>query len=138
MRATTDLGSIPGLTSSFSLFLFLGVSCATPREVLQSGPEPCDTPRLVIITADDFGASRNINEGIGLAGRAGVITAISAMTDFPESLAELGEIGGECPRVGIGVHLDITTGKPALPRSKSLRWSPGSEASTPSRISFLA
>jgi hypothetical protein len=117
MRATTDLSPIPrhiyGLC--FSGLLLLTASCATTREVLRSEPAPYETGRLVIITADDFGASENINREIRLAARAGVITAISAMTNFPDSLAELEAISREYPLVGIGVHLNITTGKPILP-----------------------
>jgi predicted glycoside hydrolase/deacetylase ChbG (UPF0249 family) len=117
MPATTDLSRLPRriLGLCLCLLLFSGASCATTRVALKSEPAPYGTDRLVIITADDFGASENINQGIRLAARAGVITAISAMTNFPESLAELEEISRESPQVGIGVHLNITTGKPVLP-----------------------
>jgi chitin disaccharide deacetylase len=68
--------------------------------------------RFLIITADDFGAARNINEGIRLAAINNLITTISALTNFPESTGSLKSISEENPNIGIGVHLNITTGKP--------------------------
>ena len=70
--------------------------------------------RLLILTADDFGASTNINEGIRFAAEKKAITGISALTNFPESLAELKEISEKHPDIGIGVHLNIVTGEPIL------------------------
>jgi len=87
--------------------LFVG----SPKRV----PEiPYDQTRFLIITADDFGASKNINEGIKLAADKKVITTISALTNFKESLPELKAISETHPEIGIGVHLNITTGKPIL------------------------
>lgn len=68
----------------------------------------------MILTADDFGASKNINEGIELAANENVITAISALTNFSESLPDLKRIAENHPHIGIGVHLNITTGRPVL------------------------
>jgi predicted glycoside hydrolase/deacetylase ChbG (UPF0249 family) len=70
--------------------------------------------RLLIITADDFGASENINEGIKYAADKKSITAISALTNFTESLPGLKTIAVGHPEIGVGVHLNITTGKPLL------------------------
>jgi hypothetical protein len=90
------------------------LACAThPAEPPRVLPYPVE--RLVIITADDFGASTNINRGIMLAAQQGVITAVSAMTNFPGSLEELRQLHALCPQIGIGVHLNITTGSPVLP-----------------------
>ncbi len=76
------------------------------RKVLAPGE------RFLIVTADDYGASRNINEGIELAARQNIITTISALTNFGESLAGLSSIAHEFPDIGIGVHLNIFTGCP--------------------------
>ncbi len=70
--------------------------------------------RNLIITADDFGASNNINEGIEIAAEKGVITTISALSNFTESLPLLKKISENHPEIGMGVHLNITTGKPIL------------------------
>ena len=95
--------------------LLAGSSCATNGGILKPQQVPYEAGRFVILTADDFGASENIDHGIRLAAEAGVITAISAMTNFSASLPELQAIARELPQVGIGVHLNITTGKPVLP-----------------------
>lgn len=76
------------------------------------------TTKCLIITADDFGVSKNINEGIRIAADLKAITAISALTNFSESLMELKQIADMHPEIGIGVHLNITTGKPALDPQK--------------------
>lgn len=68
--------------------------------------------RYLIVTADDYGASRNINEGIELAASHNIITSIAALTNFRESLAGLKSITQKNPGIGIGVHLNNTTGTP--------------------------
>lgn len=73
---------------------------------------PYKEERFLIITADDYGASLNINNGIKQAAKEDLITTISALTNFPESLATLKSLSEEYPNIGIGVHLNITTGKP--------------------------
>ena len=83
-----------------------------------STPIPSATPypgdRFLIITADDFGASTNINEGIAIAADKQIITTISVLTNFQESLQLLKNITKKHPSIGIGIHLNITTGKPVL------------------------
>jgi len=99
------------VTSVVNMVLFVG--CTSDRNA--KVPElPYDQARYLIITADDFGASKNINEGIKFAADKKTITAISALTNFNESLPELKEISETHPEIGIGVHLNITTGKPVL------------------------
>lgn len=89
------------------------ISCSSTNETL-SMKIPNFTNRYLIITADDFGASKNINEGIKIAATQNVITTISAMTNFGESLPELKQLSEIHPDIGIGVHLNISTGKPVL------------------------
>jgi predicted glycoside hydrolase/deacetylase ChbG (UPF0249 family) len=74
--------------------------------------------RLLIITADDFGASKNIDEGIEIAADKQAITTISALTNFTQALSDLKRIARNHPEIGIGVHLNITTGKPYLSPSE--------------------
>lgn len=68
--------------------------------------------RYLIVTADDFGASANINEGTCRAVENGVVNTISAMTNFPGSIGKLEALHEKHPHIGIGVHLNITTGRP--------------------------
>lgn len=75
---------------------------------------PYTPEKHLIITADDFGAAKNINEGIRVAAEQEAITTISAFSNFAGSLPELKEISTNHPGLSIGVHLNITTGKPVL------------------------
>jgi len=93
--------------------LFRSVRYTSNRTTLRIAPS-YKHDRFLILTADDFGASKNINEGIKLAADKQVITAISALSNFGGSLPELKEISIAHPEIGIGVHLNITTGKPIL------------------------
>jgi predicted glycoside hydrolase/deacetylase ChbG (UPF0249 family) len=68
--------------------------------------------QYLIVTADDYGAAININEGIRQAVGKGIITEISVLTNFNESIPGLKVISEGFPNIGIGVHLNITTGKP--------------------------
>jgi predicted glycoside hydrolase/deacetylase ChbG (UPF0249 family) len=95
----------------FSIFL---VSACTSVKNTSSVTVPYDQDRFLIITADDFGASKNINEGIELAADKNAITAISALTNFSESLPDLKRISEKHPDISIGAHLNITTGRPIL------------------------
>lgn len=60
-----------------------------------------DPPRL-LITADDYGYSRRVNDGILVAARAGAIDAVSAMAGRPECEPESLLATG----VRIGLHLE--------------------------------
>ena len=73
---------------------------------------PYAAGRALIVTADDFGAARNINRGILFSVDRGLVTTVSAMTSFAESLSELEALHTSFPATGIGVHLNITTGSP--------------------------
>lgn len=96
------------LVCIFALF-----SCSSSKEaVVTSDSEPPE--RRLILTADDFGASKNINDGIRFAAESNAITAISALTNFRESLPELKEISEINGDIGIGAHLNISTGTPLL------------------------
>lgn len=64
------------------------IACTSIKET-SSNVTPYDRERILIITADDFGASKNINDGIKIAADKKAITAISVMSNFTESLPEL-------------------------------------------------
>jgi len=103
------------LATLVNTFLFKSNTSYRNTKVFE---KPYDQARLLIITADDFGASKNINEGIKLAAQKNVITAISVLSNFSQSLPELKEISKTNPDIGIGVHLNITTGKPILTQTE--------------------
>jgi predicted glycoside hydrolase/deacetylase ChbG (UPF0249 family) len=100
-----------GLITTISTVLI--VACTSIRKTAFT-EVPNIQERFLILTADDFGASKNINEGINIAADNKAITAISVLSNFEESLPELKKISENHPEIGIGVHLNITTGKPVL------------------------
>lgn len=95
-------------------FLFcFSFSCVSHRNA-QVVINETQEERYLIITADDFGASKNINEGIKIAAENKSITSISVLSNFSESLTELLELTIKYPNIDIGVHLNIVTGNPIL------------------------
>lgn len=70
--------------------------------------------REVIINADDFGITKGVNKAIFELTNAKILTSTSVMTNMPfyhciENLKN---------RIGIGIHINLTVGKPALDKSK--------------------
>jgi len=70
--------------------------------------------RLLIINADDFGLSPGVSSGIVRAHLDGILTSTSYMVNFPWS-EELAPLLQQAPDLGVGVHLNLTTGSPVLP-----------------------
>jgi chitin disaccharide deacetylase len=70
--------------------------------------------RYLIVNADDFGLSESVSRGIITAHRAGILTSTTFMTNFPWA-HELAPLLSEAPDLGVGVHLNLTTGTPLLP-----------------------
>lgn len=70
--------------------------------------------RRLIVNADDFGASPAINAAVLQAHREGILTSASLMVTgaaFEEAVA----IARDNPRLGVGLHLTLVCGRPALP-----------------------
>src|SRR5438093_3667118 len=67
--------------------------------------------RRLIVSADDFGLTAGVDRGIVAAVRAGGVTSVGVMANLvsPGAVAELVAAG---PHVSIGVHLNLTTGRP--------------------------
>lgn len=70
--------------------------------------------RRLIVTADDFGAAREVNEAVEQAHRHGVLTAASLMVGAPTA-AEAVRIARRLPQLAVGLHLVLTDGAPVLP-----------------------
>ena len=67
--------------------------------------------KLVVINADDFGFSTGVTEGILRAHLEGVVTSTTIMANMPaaeEAVARL----DEAPELGVGVHLNVSQGRP--------------------------
>jgi len=66
----------------------------------------------LIINADDFGLTEDTNRAIRELAGLGTLSSTSVMVNMPFA-AEIREVAGELPRLGIGVHVNLTTGRPA-------------------------
>ncbi|QKY70345.1 chitin disaccharide deacetylase [Lentibacillus sp. CBA3610] len=73
----------------------------------------------LIINADDFGYSRAVNYGIIDAHTEGVLTSTTCLTNMPGA-EHAYQLGREHTRLGIGVHLTLTCGRPLLDNHQTL------------------
>jgi predicted glycoside hydrolase/deacetylase ChbG (UPF0249 family) len=65
----------------------------------------------LIVNADDFGLSRGVNLGIIEAFKNGIVTSTTLMMNMPEIEHALGLLK-ENIKLGMGIHLVATTGRP--------------------------
>ena len=71
--------------------------------------------RVLIVNADDFGRTPGVSEGILQAHQEGVVTSTSVMVNFPAAEQAVRRARDLAPALGMGVHLNLTTGLPVLP-----------------------
>jgi predicted glycoside hydrolase/deacetylase ChbG (UPF0249 family) len=71
--------------------------------------------KTLIINADDYGRSPGVSAGIREAHTSGVVTTSTVMTNLPGAIDEVKRAQDECPALGLGVHLNLTTGPPCAP-----------------------
>jgi predicted glycoside hydrolase/deacetylase ChbG (UPF0249 family) len=71
-----------------------------------------NSPR-VIVNADDFGWSRGISDAVLAAHKHGILTSASLMANQPASEYAI-ELLRQMPGLGVGVHLNLTAGRPVL------------------------
>jgi predicted glycoside hydrolase/deacetylase ChbG (UPF0249 family) len=70
--------------------------------------------KRLIVNADDLGRTPGVNEGIFEAHRDGVVTSATLMVNY-EAARAVPELAERHPRLGIGLHVALTGGRPALP-----------------------
>lgn len=68
-------------------------------------------PRRLIINADDFGLSRGVNVGIIEGAQSGVVTSTSMIVNL-EAFFDGAARARECRELSVGLHLNLTTGRP--------------------------
>ncbi len=73
--------------------------------------------KLLVVTADDFGASLEINEAVERAHREGILTAASLMVAEPAS-SDAVERARRMPKLGVGLHVSLVRGRSMLPRER--------------------
>src|SRR5512146_2453166 len=76
--------------------------------------KPSPGLRRLIVNADDFGGSADINQAIIRAHREGILTSASLMVNEP-AVDEAVALARENPRLGVGLHLTFLFGRSALP-----------------------
>lgn len=70
--------------------------------------------KRLIVNADDLGRTEGINEGIFDAHRRGIVTSATMMVNYP-SARRVAVLSRDNPALGIGLHLALSGGVPALP-----------------------
>lgn len=73
--------------------------------------------KRLVVTADDFGLAHEVNAGIGLAHRDGILTSASLMVGSPAA-AEAVEMARAMPNLRVGLHLVLIEATPVLPRTR--------------------
>lgn len=71
-------------------------------------------PKYLIVNADDLGISVSTNLAIGRAHAEGLATSASLMANMPAARHAVQRVVRPHPRLGIGVHLCLTSGRPVL------------------------
>jgi hopanoid biosynthesis associated protein HpnK len=67
--------------------------------------------RRIIINADDFGLCEGVNKAVAEAHSDGILTSATIMANMPAA-GEAVEIAKQIPTLGVGVHLNLTEGRP--------------------------
>jgi chitin disaccharide deacetylase len=68
----------------------------------------------LIVTADDFGAAREVNDAVEAAHHGGVLTAASLMVAAPAAVDAIAR-ARRMPSLRVGLHVVLTDGTPLLP-----------------------
>lgn len=70
---------------------------------------------LLIVNADDLGLSEAITDGILEAHDCGIVTSASAVVNAPASAESITRAVAAAPRLGVGLHVNLTEGRPLSP-----------------------
>ncbi|WP_395333049.1 hopanoid biosynthesis-associated protein HpnK [Novosphingobium sp. BL-8H] len=70
--------------------------------------------KRLVVTADDFGASLEVNEAVERAHSDGILTAASLMVNGA-AVADAVERAKRLPALGVGLHVVLVDGRPVLP-----------------------
>lgn len=75
--------------------------------------------KRLIINSDDYGRTPDISRGIRDAHLRGVVTSTTCMMNIPTTAADIAVALKETPKLGMGVHLVLTMGRPILSHEKT-------------------
>lgn len=71
--------------------------------------------KQLIVNADDFGVSAEVNRGILHAHHHGIVTSTTVMINFHDAAPGLEQALTTAPDLGIGLHFNLTAGRPVSP-----------------------
>jgi predicted glycoside hydrolase/deacetylase ChbG (UPF0249 family) len=71
-------------------------------------------PSWLIVTADDFGLSPGVDQGILESFRLGIVRSTALLLNFPDVNDSVARLRQE-PGLEVGIHLNLTAGPPVLP-----------------------
>ena len=93
--------------------------------------------RNLIVNADDFGWTAGVNRGIAEAHRNGIVTSTSLLANG-QAFENGVQASSDLPRLGVGVHLNLSDGKPVAPANevKSLLNAAGEFCGGPEALLF--
>ena len=74
--------------------------------------------KKLIINADDYGRTAAISTGIRESHLKGLVSTSTVMMNFSTAIDDIGLAHTECPKLGLGVHLTLTAGRPVLPAAQ--------------------
>jgi predicted glycoside hydrolase/deacetylase ChbG (UPF0249 family) len=72
---------------------------------------PTHSSIRLVINADDFGISSGVNAGIIEAAAAGIVTSASTIVNMP-AFADAIDRARSSPALSLGLHLNLTSGRP--------------------------
>lgn len=72
--------------------------------------------KRLIVTADDFGAAREVNDAVEAAHLGGILSAASLMVGAPAAADAIAR-ARRMPSLRVGLHLVLVEGRPLLPAS---------------------
>jgi len=72
------------------------------------------TGKALIVTADDFNLSAGVSRGIIEGHQHGIVTETSVLVNLGD-LRSAVEVLGATPRLAVGLHLNLTRGRPLAP-----------------------
>jgi predicted glycoside hydrolase/deacetylase ChbG (UPF0249 family) len=71
--------------------------------------------KQLIVNADDFGRAPGVNRGILAAHHTGIVTSTTVMVNYPDAPAAIEQALSTAPDLGLGLHLNLTSGSPVSP-----------------------
>jgi chitin disaccharide deacetylase len=73
--------------------------------------------KRLVVTADDFGAAKEVNEAVERAHREGILTAASLMVSAPAASDAVAR-AKTMPNLHVGLHLTLVDDRPTLPAAE--------------------